>query len=837
MPGILATRPRHSATRPFVRSAVLILLLMALCSLAFAPAAFAATDNSSCKLCHAMTVPPVDRNTACKSCHLSFAGTHPYHQAGANCGAACHSGWGASSATALPVVTDFASGAAFATDVSKDMPASVLHVIHSVPSWPAALSGGSLASACSSCHAVAACNACHSAPIAPEHAAHSASGSAKFTAVDPWVGTMGRGVLLNDQTMRTATTGPNQCASAECHDVTETQAGQPGLTEDYNYAAGGNPTQPEATNSAITAVGAWRSRYSASYSAGRMSYTNSVVASLTATVSGDRVEIISERDPYRGQARVLLDGVVVGTFDGYAPFTTRQAVVFSIDLPAGTHTVGVAPTGTMNSAARAAFVVVDAFKVYPLGRDSTVPACVSCHNPMLTHGAVHETSSTCQAPVEFPGRFGTGGGTVVIRCLSCHRDNLLSNHGTDYTNCVMCHQPGGPRSSFTTWDTSCQTGDCHPGATAPHPPTHTAHYHNRMAPGEQPEGMCQSCHNGPVFMQCGSPFGCHTGAVPPATSVDYTSPVTVVSRFAEEPITWKLLATDVGDGVAATYYSFDGAPFALYTQVDAANGIVNPADSHPPFLHTLRYYSVDAAGNAEAIQTENYDVNDTTPPVITFNGLNGGTVTKSLTMSVTDPKVNGLNSGVASIQMETVVFYRWWNNWVGNGGVMPWYKTLGCSASYPLDGSWDSTRVVTNIEASAGVWHVPPNQIERYVYPSGDAFTFYLKYSATDYAGNQSTPIETTISIDNAPPVTTAASAGTYRWKLNATDTAAAGVHTTHYSFDSAPFVLYTAADHTAGIVNTQPGGADPGAHVLQYYSVDKLGNTELIKTLNYTIP
>ncbi|MRR11562.1 hypothetical protein EG835_03610, partial [bacterium] len=272
------------------------MLLLVACAVLLVPAgAFAVADNSGCLACHSddqvMSVDPVDRDVVCKSCHLDFAGAHPYHQSGANCGAACHRGWGAASPSATPIVTDAVAGASFATTGSIDVPASVLHTIHSTASWPASVSGGPLTDACASCHAVASCKACHTGVIPATHGNHSATGNALFAAQSPWTGTMGRGVLLADQTMKTAVLGPNQCAAAGCHDLVATQAGKPRITEDYNYALGGNATDPTGTNSAISTVGTWRTRFATSYSGGRMSYSNSAVTSLTATVSGDRFEV------------------------------------------------------------------------------------------------------------------------------------------------------------------------------------------------------------------------------------------------------------------------------------------------------------------------------------------------------------------------------------------------------------------------------------------------------------------------------------------------------------------------------------------------------------------
>lgn len=61
---------------------------------------------------------------------------------------------------------------------------------------------------------------------------------------------------------------------------------------------------------------------------------------------------------------------------------------------------------------------------------------------------------------------------------------------------------------------------------------------------------------------------------------------------------------DQNSGVAATYYSVDGAAFAEYTGAfEVPNG-----------RHTVRYYSVDVAGTQEAVRTLQVNV-DTTPPV------------------------------------------------------------------------------------------------------------------------------------------------------------------------------------------------------------------------------
>jgi len=473
-------------------------------------------------------------------------------------------------------------------------------------------------------------------------------------------------------------------------------------------------------------------------------------------------------------------------------------------------------------------------------------ACTACHNPMETHGDVHNADPAYSGAVGTPEfSHATGqvefGSYIVLPCLSCHRTNLLANHGTDYTNCAMCHANGGPRSSFTTWDKTCQTGACHPPENpgsevpiAPHPQPTVAMDHQLVASGVTPDGYCQSCHGNPQGWKCGSGFGCHVNAVPPATAVDYRAPITTASRVASDPITWKLTSTDIGDGVVATYYSFDGAAFALYGPEQSADGITNPADAVAPFAHTLRYYSVDAAGNIEGVNTSDYNVSDNTAPVVSFNGITGSSsvVATSLAMTVIDPKVNGLNTGVAYVYTEVKTYKTTW----GWFPYQAFYQPMA-SFTYAIDATWDATRSIAPVESyakaksSPGFWPTYGGVINDG--GGGDGW-FEIQYYAKDFTGNQTPMTYMKLYVDNTAPVTTVASAGTYRWRLNASDSIA-GVGSTYYSFDGAPYAVYTAADASTGIVNGTSGGDTAGNHILEYYSVDKLGTTESVKTYSYS--
>lgn len=368
-----------------------------------APGSSRAVHENYCLACHATTqpdfatsktdfstLPPVNRETACKSCHLlGLVGTHPYHQTGANCGAACHPGWGTSLMSATPAYTDPSSGASFATSLSKITSPALLHVIHASPRWPAnaavMMPDGFQRNTCGSCHATAACNACHTGAVPARHATHSSAGGAGLAAFTPWVGKLSRGVTNNDMTQANGVVESNQCASISCHNVAASATRMPASIEDYNYTVGVNPDDPTGTSSAISLVGTWRYRASLRYSGGRMSYNNVAGSSLSVAFSGTRVDVISEKDPYRGIAEVLVDGAVVGTFDAYSAVSKAQTVVFTANVSAGSHTLTVRPLGTKSASARGTYVVVDQFRVYGTIPDSIAPTCSSCHTDRVAN--------------------------------------------------------------------------------------------------------------------------------------------------------------------------------------------------------------------------------------------------------------------------------------------------------------------------------------------------------------------------------------------------------------------------------------------------------------------
>jgi len=351
----------HTSTRPEVIAAI-------------------AANDVSCVACHegvtasdrhGFSVAPVNYATACRKCHdQSLAGTHPYHNGEANCGASCHPGWGASSGSSIPRYLD--TYGVFATPTSQDASASSLHVIHSKSTWPAGIDTS--VSKCGSCHAVAACAACHDGTVSSAHANHAST----MTSATAWTGSTSRGVDEGDQLEDSHTvTETVRCGGPLCHDTDHVSDASPWFLEDRSHAA--STTYRYLANTVAT-TGTWRVRSSQSYSAGQQKQSNIAGSTLSVGFTGQQIAILADNDPYRGIAEVLIDGVSRGDVDLYSDTTRNQVEVFrSGVLAPGAHTITVKVKGTKDVNARATTVSVDRFDVYERPVGSIAPACSGCH--------------------------------------------------------------------------------------------------------------------------------------------------------------------------------------------------------------------------------------------------------------------------------------------------------------------------------------------------------------------------------------------------------------------------------------------------------------------------
>jgi hypothetical protein len=260
--------------------------------------------------------------------------------------------------------------------------------------------------------------------------------------------------------------------------------------------------------------------------------------------------------------------------------------------------------------------------------------------------------------------------------------------------------------------------------------------------------------------------------------IDEAAPTTTAipsGRSYKDAQSITLLCEDAsGSGCTATYYTLDGSTPTRSSSkyVDAFSISANT---------TLKFFSVDAAGNEETVRTESYVIDAVKPTVAAAPAGGFYNSARDITLTCTD---NAAGSGCDAIHYTT-------------DGSTPDTSSATYSAPVPL--SADTT----------------------------------LKFVAVDKVGNVSTVQTEVYTFDTDAPTTTATPAGgTYRTRQNITlacaDTGASGCAATYYTLDgSTPTTgstRYTAAISLAA--NT----------TLKFFSMDKAGNAEAARTETYVI-
>jgi hypothetical protein len=275
-----------------------------------------------------------------------------------------------------------------------------------------------------------------------------------------------------------------------------------------------------------------------------------------------------------------------------------------------------------------------------------------------------------------------------------------------------------------------------------------------------------------------------TAKTSPAAQVDKQAPVTtddVPAAWQNGDVTVTLTADDAGgSGVDATYYEVGTDP------ADPTTGSPTYDPANKPVLHDgelIKYFSVDAVGNTEAIKTSPAAKVDEQPPTTTDDvptDQQNGDVT--VTLTATDA-----GSGIAQTYYET--------------GTDPADPTTGSPTYDP---------------ANKPVLH------------DGEK----IKYFSVDNVGNTETvKTSSAVRVDPDAPVTTDdVPAG---WQkddvtvtLTATD-AGVGVDETYYETGTDP------ADPTTGSPTYDPANK-PVLHdgeKIKYFSTDLAGNAESVKT------
>ncbi|MEM4729608.1 MAG: hypothetical protein QXH42_07635 [Thermoplasmata archaeon] len=276
--------------------------------------------------------------------------------------------------------------------------------------------------------------------------------------------------------------------------------------------------------------------------------------------------------------------------------------------------------------------------------------------------------------------------------------------------------------------------------------------------------------------------------------IDLTAPATVLEyegdpAYGTDPVfvtpstRISLRGSDEFSGLEAITYILDSSPPARYTA---------PIAEPRPGPHNLTYWSTDVAGNSEARRTFRFFV-DGEPPVTTA--------------SVRGPNVT--REGVTYITNESEILLQAMDT---GSGVRTTEVSVDRGAFSPMNGS---------IQFSAPGAHT-------------------LRYRSVDNLGLTEAERLLEVFVDLAPPVTNASAPSgprreTLRIRLEATDAGSGVASTLHrvYKEGSAPGEFRSGAE---AVVEAAQGGARDGKYVVDYYSVDALGNREAIKSLTVTI-
>jgi parallel beta-helix repeat protein len=248
-----------------------------------------------------------------------------------------------------------------------------------------------------------------------------------------------------------------------------------------------------------------------------------------------------------------------------------------------------------------------------------------------------------------------------------------------------------------------------------------------------------------------------------------------------------LLATDNLSGVESTWYKIDAGFWLFYS---------TPFSVSSNGEHTVQYYSFDSAGNIENTKSVSFKI-DKTPPVTEheFDGIigQGGWFVSDVTITITTEDQMSLDHAALN---------------KGSGINYTMYKLN--------DGAWTT--------------YTEPLVVTE----DGE---YILYYYSVDLAGNTelTNEVEFMIEHDTIPPETIHnfdGIIGDNYWymsdvivKLFAEDDSA-GIDYTMYKLDDTEWQEYTASFLVT----------EDGEHTLYYYSVDKVGNREVNKSVTLKI-
>ncbi len=321
-----------------------------------------------------------------------------------------------------------------------------------------------------------------------------------------------------------------------------------------------------------------------------------------------------------------------------------------------------------------------------------------------------------------------------------------------------------------------------------------------------------------------------------------------------------LACTDTGgSGCAATYYTTDGSePTDGSATYSAPISIAETT--------TLKFFSVDVTGNAEAVKTETYTI-DTTAPTVTASPAGGSYGT---TVAVTLTCDDGTGSGCASIHYTTdgsdptpastaytapisiaadaTLKFIGVDN-AGNASAVATEAyvidtTPPTVSATPAGGSYAAAQEVTltcddgSGSGCASIRYTtngstPTPSSTQYTAPIAISANITLRFIGVDNAGNSSTVVSEMYVIDTtAPTVSASPAGGAYSSAQSVTltcgDGSGSGCASIHFTTDG--------TDPTTASATYAAPISIAADTTLKFIGVDHVGNTSAVVTETYVL-
>jgi len=487
------------------------------------------------------------------------------------------------------------------------------------------------------------------------------------------------------------------------------------------------------------------------------------------------------------------------------------------------------------------------------GKTPTV-VCATCHEAE-PHRALHDPGYQSGSVRFFDNHEGWSPLDYGVECSWCHGTaNLIDVHSN---NCAVCHTAGGPRSTFTSWNSTCQQGGCH------------VTYHDLANAGHESEygsSDCETyCHNSDWSVPAENCGGCHTlvDSVAPTTGSNAATTYTGTARVT-------LSATDPfpSSGIAHIYYRLDGG-----AQTEGS-AIVIPGPVSGSSTHTLEFWSVDNAGLSESPHTvklinlladsqkpsttSNAKTSYVGPAVIRFTATDNGSAGVMTTYYSVDggPPVAGTTATVpqpsSGTAAHTVSF--WSVDWSGNvedahlaeftnsidstapttteTGITTWLRTNFPGVDLVSTDVGDAGVAYSYGRVDNGTTYggASGGSLRIYPYASDGMHTF--KWWSVDAVGNVESVNTTSFGVDRTAPVSTAVAQnnyyGTAVLPITSTDNLS-GVKATYYRIDGG-------APQVGTTVTILPPASGSAYHYVYVYSEDNAGNLAMTRSYYFYV-